>query len=557
MTEYLQLKQSNCKNCYKCIRNCPVKSIRFGDDQANIISNECILCGHCFVVCPQNAKQIRNDVPAAKALLASGAPVYASVAPSFVANYANVTMRSMQSALKKLGFAGAEETALGAELVKKQYDVMLDEGRRSVIITSCCPTVNLLIQKYYPAALPYLAPVVSPMRAHCLDIKRRHPEAKTVFIGPCISKKAEAEGISSGVDCALTFEELSAWLEEEKIAPAYEEEGNGCRARSFPTAGGILSSMNAANPDYAYMSVDGIENCARAIEELLAGKPGKCFIEMSACTGSCVGGPAMETREKHPLQSRIAVNRYTGREDGNEAALPVEKLRGSYTPMTVPRVHISEEAIADVLRQIGKTKPEHELNCGSCGYNTCREKAIAVLQGKANLTMCLPYLKEKAESFSDNIIEHTPNAIIVLNEDYAVQQLNSAACALINIKDSRDVTGEPVVRILDPRPFLDAYEGKRNLYNKRVYLAEYDKYVEQTVIYDRDYHILICIMRDVTEEVLRQQSKEALSRKTVEITDRMIEKQMRTVQEIASLLGETTAETRVALTRLKEALGDE
>ncbi len=555
MTDYLQLKQSNCKNCYKCIRNCPVKSIRFGDNQANIISDECILCGRCFVACPQNAKEIRDDVPAAKTLIASGAPVYASIAPSFVANYGSVTLRSMRDALMRLGFSGAEETALGAEMVKKQYDALVDAAQRSVLISSCCPTVNMLIQKHYPDALPYLAPVLSPMQAHCADIKRRIPDAKTVFIGPCISKKAEAED-SAAVDCALTFEELSAWLEAEQIVPRHAAEPEGCVSRLFPTPGGILRSMAADNPSYTYLSVDGIDNCARAIEELLDGNRGNCFVEMSACTGGCVGGPAMDAAQRHPLSGSIAVTRYAGKTDAG-VSCPPGALEKRFELMTLPRVHISDAAIADVLRQIGKTKPEDELNCGSCGYNTCREKAIAVLQGKANLTMCLPYLKEKAESFSDNIIAHTPNAIIVLNEDFAVQQLNSAACALINIRDARDVVGEPVVRILDPRPFASAYESKHNFYEKQLYLAEYGKYVEQMVIYDTDYHILICIMRDVTDEVRQQQSKEALSRTTVEIADRMMEKQMRAVQEIASLLGETTAETRIALTRLKETLKDD
>lgn len=554
VTEYLKLRQSNCKNCYKCIRNCPVKSIRFGDNQANIISDECILCGRCFVVCPQNAKHIRDDIPAARALIAQGLPVYASVAPSFVANYAGITMRSLETALKKLGFTGAEETALGAELVKTQYDAMVDAAQRGVIISSCCPTVNMLIQKHYPDALPYLAPVVSPMLAHCADLKRRYPTAKTVFIGPCISKKQEA-AVSADVDCALTFEELSAWLDAEHIQLEYEAEDAGSLSRLFPVPGGILRSMKAANADYAYLCVDGIDNCARAIEELLDNKPGKCFIEMSACTGGCVGGPAMDAQQRQPLRGGMAVSRYAGKSDAGISCLP-ETLFKNFEPMALPRVHISDKAIAEVLAQIGKTKPEHELNCGSCGYNTCREKAVAVLQGKANLTMCLPYLKEKAESFSDNIIAHTPNAIIVLNEDFIVQQLNSAACALMNIRDPRDVTGEPVVRILDPRPFADAFGNKRNAYDKELYLADYGRYVEQMVIYDADYHILICIMRDITEEVRQQHSKEALSRTTVEIADRMIEKQMRAVQEIASLLGETTAETRIALTRLKETLRD-
>jgi uncharacterized Fe-S cluster-containing protein len=464
-------------------------------------------------------------------------------------------MRSLTRVLKTLGFADAEETAIGAEMVKKQYDVMVNSGRRSIIISSCCPTVNLLIQKYYPDALPYLAPVMTPMLAHCTDIKRRHPEAKTVFIGPCISKKAEAAGSRGVVDCALTYEELSSWMAAENITPEYESEPQGSVSRLFPTAGGILRSMAAANSDYTYLTVDGIENCAHAIEELLSNKPGKCFIEMSACTGSCVGGPAMDLSQRHPLRSALAVNRYAGKDDAG-VSCPSGTLAYDYPPLATPRVHISDDALKDVLKQIGKTKPEHELNCGSCGYNTCREKAIAVLQGKANLTMCLPFLKDKAESFSDNIIENSPNAIFVLNESFEMQQLNSAACVLLNIREPQDVIGEPVVRLLDPLPFANAYESKQNAYDKRLYLADYDKYVEQTVIYDADFHIIICLMRDVSDGVRQQQSKEALSRTTVEIADKMIEKQMRAVQEIASLLGETTAETRIALTRLKETLKD-
>lgn len=206
---------------------------------------------------------------------------------------------------------------------------------------------------------------------------------------------------------------------------------------------------------------------------------------------------------------------------------------------------------------MGKTKPEHELNCGSCGYNTCREKAVAVIQGKADLTMCLPYLKEKAESFSDNIIKNTPNAVIVLNESFEVQQINASACELMNITDQSNILGDQVVRVLDPIVFFEVMDKGEDIYNRPVYLAEYKKYVEQTVIYDKGFHIIICIMRDVTQEQKQRAEKEELSRTTMEITDKVIEKQMRAVQEIASLLGETTAETKVALTKLKESLSNE
>ncbi|MCM1488055.1 MAG: 4Fe-4S binding protein, partial [Firmicutes bacterium] len=184
MSQYLKLKKSNCKNCYKCIRHCPVKSIRFFDNQAFIVEEECILCGQCFVVCPQNAKEIQNDAEKAKALIAGGKPVIASVAPSFAANYEGLTITALKNALKKLGFADAEETAEGATAVKQKYDEMVEKGEQELIISSCCHSVNLLIQKHFPEALPYLAKTVSPMQAHSLEIKKRNPEAKTVFIGP-------------------------------------------------------------------------------------------------------------------------------------------------------------------------------------------------------------------------------------------------------------------------------------------------------------------------------------------------------------------------------------
>ena len=204
--ECLTLKKSNCKNCYKCIRHCPVKSIRFSGNQAYIIGNECIMCGHCFVVCPQNAKQIVDETEKVKVLLQSGEPVIASLAPSFVANYHGAGINAMRSALKKLGFTDAEETAVGATIVKKEYERMIDEENRDIIITSCCHSVNLLIQKYHPDVLPYLADVLSPMQAHCKDIKRRIPDAKTVFIGPCVAKKDEAQYYEGMVDAVLTFD---------------------------------------------------------------------------------------------------------------------------------------------------------------------------------------------------------------------------------------------------------------------------------------------------------------------------------------------------------------
>lgn len=557
MSNCLQLKKSNCKNCYKCIRSCPVKSIRFSENQAHIIEDECILCGRCFVNCPQNAKQIRDDVHIAKELIASGTPVYVSVAPSYIANYPGVHMDMMEAALQKLGFAAAEETAIGAQIVKRAYEQMVAAREQKVIISSCCHSVNTLIQKKYPVALQYLAHIQSPMMAHCQKLKEEHPGCYTVFVGPCISKKDEADRYPGFVDCVLTFEELSHWLEMENVSfEEAEDTRERGRARLFPIAGGILRSMDLED-DFTYIVIDGVEECMAALEDIENGKIENCFIEMSACQGSCVGGPAMSSGKFYHVQEYMAVNQFAGKGDFSQQDVAREKLTKGFPFEGKLQPRPGSAAIEEILRKMGKSSPEQELNCGSCGYNTCRDKAVAVLNGKADLTMCLPYLKEKAESFSDKIISNTPNGIFVLNEQLEIQQMNAAAQKILNIKHSHDVVGEPIVKFLNPTDYLLAMNEPKRREESRKYLEQYDKYVDETILYDKEYNIVMSIMKDVTEEEHSRIHKEDHNRKVVEITDKVVEKQMRVVQEIASLLGETTAETKIALTKLKETLADE
>ncbi|MEG2174093.1 MAG: [Fe-Fe] hydrogenase large subunit C-terminal domain-containing protein [Oscillospiraceae bacterium] len=558
MAEFLKLKKSNCKNCYKCIRNCPVKSIRFSAGQANIVGNECILCGQCFVVCPQNAKEVVSDVEKVKVLLASGAPVIASIAPSFIANYDGAGIEGLQLALKKLGFFAAEETAIGATMVKREYERMLEQDNCDLLISSCCHSVNLLIQKYFPAELPYLAPIVSPMQAHCLEIKRRFPTAKTVFIGPCVAKKDEADLHQGIVDAVLTFEELTEWLCAQAIdIERHRDDTPQSRARFFPTTGGILKTMDCNQRGYTYLAIDGVENCIAALRDIEGGQLHHCFIEMSACVGSCIGGPIMEKYHHSPVHGFVEVSSYAGDKDFVVNPLPPQQMAKQMHPIE-RLVHLpSERELMAILKQMGKTKPEHELNCGSCGYNTCRDKAVAVYQGKADFSMCLPFLKDRAESFSDSIVNNSPTGILVLNENFEVQQINNAALRIMNIRAASDVLGEPVVRILDPTDFMSVMRGGASLHGHRVYLAEYKKYIDETIIYDKDYRSLICLMRDVTSEETQREKKEFISKQTIETTDRVVEKQMRIVQEIASLLGETAAETKIALTKLKESIGNE
>ena len=558
MADCLMLKKSNCKNCYKCIRFCPVKSIRFSGNQAYIIGNECILCGHCFVVCPQDAKQIVDETEKVRVLLQSGAPVYVSLAPYFIANYEGVGIGSMRTALKKLGFCDAEETAVGATIVKNEYERMIDEQESDVIISSCCHSVNLLIQKYFPKELPYLANVLSPMQAHCMDIKKRVPEAKTVFIGPCVAKKDEAQYYEGIVDAVLTFDELTKWLKDEgiELTPETDSDENS-RARFFPTTGGILKTMKQDNPDYTYMAIDGVENCIQALKDIENGKVHKCFIEMSACSGSCVGGPVMEKFHRSPVKDYMAVSDFAGKNDFKVEQPDSLELKKTFTVIEKKLQDPTDDEINEVLRRMGKFKPSDELNCGSCGYNTCREKAVAIIQGKAEISMCLPYLKDKAESFSDTIVKNTPNGLMVLNEALEVQQINGAALKIINLRRAEDIMGDLVVRVLDPKPFMEVLASGKPIRNQKTFLAEYGRYVEQTILYDKEYRLIICIMRDITDEEDIREKKEEISRRTVEIADKVVDKQMRIVQDIASLLGETAAETKIALTKLKETIEDE
>ena len=515
----LTLKKSNCKNCYKCIRNCPVKAIRFSGNQAHIISNECILCGQCFVVCPQNAKQIVNEIEKVKVMIQSGDPVYVSLAPSFIANYDGVGIESMREALLKLGFKDVEETAVGATYVKNEYERMLKEDDRDVVISSCCHSINLLIQKKFPSLLVYLADVQSPMQAHCSEIKRNDPSAKCVFIGPCVAKKDEADHYKGIVDAVLTFEELTNWLKEEKIELVKNmERDENTRARFFPTTGGVLKTMKQDAVGYTYLAIDGVENCMAALKDIENGHIHKCFIEMSACIGSCIGGPVMEKYHGDSIiKDYISIADYAGREDFNVPQPRSGDLRKRFSYIEPINQQPSDMEIMAVMRQMGKFKPSDELNCGSCGYNTCREKAIAIIHGKAEISMCLPYLKDKAESFSDTIVKNTPNGLIVLNEKLEVQQINDAMLKIMNLRSESDVLGEQVVRILDPRVFLNALNTGRSVHNQRTYLPEYKRYVEQSVIYDRESRLIIGIMRDITAEESDREKREDISRKKLRI----------------------------------------
>ncbi len=555
MSAVLSLNKSNCKDCYKCIRNCPVKAISFAEDHAQIISTDCILCGKCFVVCPQNAKEVRSDVSAVREAIRAGKTVCASVAPSFITDFDVSSISNLATALRALGFSIVEETAVGAEIVSHEYDRMMEKGEQSIIISSCCASINSLILKYHPMMKNSLAHVLSPMQAHCKLMREQHSNAFTVFVGPCISKKGEADE-SEYTDAAITFDELRQWLENEKITitrePDDEEEGK--RARLYPSTGGILRTLHPSN-GYHTMAVDGVENCQEVLRELEAGKLQKVFIEMSACEGGCINGPSIRDHRQTRVSSVLAMENYAG--DGEFGVDMPGKVNCRFPDKALRKVMPGSAAIQDVLNQMGKTSPDKELNCGCCGYPTCRDKAIAVCQGRAEIGMCLPFLKAKAETFSEQILSSTPNSIMVLNEDLIVQQVNDAAIKMFKLTGADDIVGAPIVRLLDPSDYMNVVLSGKNVINKCHYIAEYKLFVEESIVYDKQYRILVSVMRDVTEREHSRAQEQEIRKQTLEITNNVINKQMTVVQEIASLLGETTAETKIALTKLKDAMKNE
>jgi iron only hydrogenase large subunit-like protein len=556
MSTALTSKQNDCRSCYKCIRNCPTKSISFQNGQASIIPNECVMCGACYLICPQNCKVIRDDLPVAQKLVKENKEVYVSLAPSYLASFPKSSFATLRAAIKKLGITDVEETAIGATIVKKQYDALCDDGKHDILISTCCHSVNLLIEKHYPQASCYLADVLSPMLAHGKDLKQRHPGCKVIFVGPCISKKNEIEMYPDYVDCVLTFLELERWFSSAKVTPedaAGVEALPESKARLFPTEGGILETMEKDNPSFTYLSVGGMDECIEALKDICSGKVHHCFIEMSSCSGSCINGPAISPKARAVVSAYLAIHRSAGEKDFKVTSYSYQELKKSMPAFSVMDVVPSEEQIRAVLAQIGKSSSKDELNCSSCGYPSCRDKAIAVIKGKANLEMCLPFLMEKAKSFSNQIVEGSDNAIVVVNENFQIQLANKALASLVNAPRAKDLIGKPLSSILEDDLFSLALGGTP-IKAKKLNLAEYGKWVEATINYDPQFHIIIAVYRDVTELEQQRQKEKDLADKTAEVTSQVIEKNMRAVQEIASLLGESTAETKVALTQLKDAL---
>lgn len=565
MAEYLEFRKARCKDCYKCLRECPVKAIDVTNHQAKIIAERCILCGHCTITCPQNAKIVHSELDSVKQILATGKRVIASVAPSFISSFGVPNFSVFKIALGKLGFADAEETAVGARAVTAEYKKLLESGKFDNFITSACPAICHLIQEYYPKALRYLAPVDSPMIAHAKILKAADPDAQIIFLGPCIAKKREAYE-SHLIDGVLTFEDLQALFAEKEIVlseisdlPMTGKAKFANLAKIYPISRGIIKSFDTQPDNYEYMAVDGVARCMKALDniESLSG----VFLEMNACIDGCVNGPCSLDLPGGSVKATSDVRNYVRRE---REQLPMEHtpkptpvdLTGFYPRLRSNSTPATEREITEILRKTGKTKPEDELNCGACGYSTCREKAWAVLNGYADLEVCLPYMRERAETMSYEIIQNSPYGIIVLDRDMNIMDINSKAMELYGMT-GQSVKGRPAMDFFNPSDFMIALTEKKDQEQKKVLIPATGAYVDLSINILDGHDVLFGILNDVTKKVSFDEQLSKVKMETLVTTDEVIKKQMRVAQEIASLLGETTAETKVALLKLKKTLQQE
>lgn len=556
---------ARCRDCYRCVRTCSVKAVKVQNGQATVVPELCLACGSCVRECPQGAKQIREDRAAVQEAIRAGKTVVASVAPSAPAFFDTRSFAPMEEALKRLGFAAAYETAFGAEMVGQAHHEWVEAHRDQwPLITSSCPVVVNLIEKYYPDLIPHLAPIVSPMVAHGRWLRAQYgSEAFVVFIGPCIAKKAEMleESVAGAVDAVMTFAELLEWLQEEGISlPTEEGEPEPAPrvpARLFPVEGGLVGTANMDTDMLTshIVTTSGLSACEDVLRGIRAGRLAACLVELMACEGGCINGPAMEDHIDSVYVARQRVMEFAARRQPNPMPARHEwpDLSRSYQDKHVPVSEFTEEQIQEVLHMVDKYAPEDELNCGACGYPTCRDKARATLRGMAEATMCIPYMRRRAESLRQVVIDVTPNPVVIVDSRLHIQDLSPSAEQAFHCY-RQQVAGKPLRTIMpNVDAFLRARDTGRPVVGEMVRIRD-DLIAEQTIMPVPGQNLLVGILRDITEQVRQREQLEHIREETLRRTEEVIRKQMRVAHEIAQLLGETTAETKMMLSRLAKVL---
>ncbi|MDP4190468.1 MAG: [Fe-Fe] hydrogenase large subunit C-terminal domain-containing protein [Bacteroidota bacterium] len=555
-------EKANCQDCYKCVRACPVKAIKVENGSATVIYELCITCGTCVDVCPAGAKKVRDDLGRAKQLLNLKEKVIASIAPSFISEFPNTDPKLIIAALKKLGFYGVSETALGAQEVSANVAELLRAENPKLLISSACPSVVEYIKKYHPDNSDNVTGFLSPLLSQCKLLKKQYgDEVGIVFIGPCIAKKKEAEAHPELLDVVITFEDFERWMDEsnvsfdelsasegDKFIPEDSKEG-----ALYPIDGGMCSGIkaNLTLTDNQFMSFSGISNISNALmfSEQLNLK-NNLFLELLACEGGCINGPKASRRCATVLKKYNILN-YAQYPDNEIPRRPTISIKENLEIEPIQHKEHIEAAIKDVLREIGKVSLKDELNCAGCGYNTCRDFAISMLENKSEKTMCVSYMRQLAQKKANALIQTMPSGIVIVDDKLKIVESNLNWAKLM---------GEEVELLYEVKPGLEgAYLYKIVPFYKlfQNVLDSGNDIVGKEINFNNNVLLFSIftieknrfvggIFRDITEPWVR---KEQIINKAKQV----IKKNLSTVQKIAYLLGENAAETEVILNGIIES----
>ena len=555
--------KNNCQDCYKCVRRCPVKAIKIEDNSAMIVPDLCIACGTCYRVCPAKAKQARNDLTRAKHLVQSGKDVYVSLAPSWITEFDDISKEQMIATLRRLGFRGVSETALGAEEVSANIAKLLDEASSDsslsghLFISTACPAVVEYINKYLPERTNNLTKLTSPLLAHCSLLKKAlGKDIEIIFIGPCIAKKLEADRHPNLLSLSLSFNDLRQWLKEEnielkdihisvfdKFALTKAEEGT-----AYPIEGGMIETLKPyiQNKQAYLMQITGIENIKRELKNLKEtdfDRP--VFIECLACEGGCINGPCT-TSKKSGFEKRLEVLKESNFSGLAGKRTPSVDITLNYTEDHITPPEHDEFEIKKILASIGKYSIEDEINCGGCGYNTCRNFAKALLDGKAEPEMCVSHMKQQAQRKANALLRCIPSPIVIANAQLRIMEYNDKFVETFwNDEEHTDIYDKENLHGADLRDFINF----TNLFSASLDL-EQDIHREHVRFNDKLFDVVVFnidkkqIVGGIIEDVTNMEmKKEQIAEKAKEV----IHKNLATVQQIACTLGEHMAETEVLL----------
>lgn len=554
-------EKRECQDCYKCVRQCPVKAIKVQDACATIVTEMCVFCGHCVAVCPNAAKHVRDDLPRARQLVRLPGRVFVSLAPSWVTEFADVPASHMIAALRRLGFAGVSETALGAQQVSAHVAQALDTQPERVLISSACPTVVAWIQKHRPHLTASITGLLSPLLAHCRMLRSRYgTNMAVVFIGPCIAKKIEADDHPDLLEVALTFEDLRLWLTAERIdlrslttepedvfLPHSAEEGV-----LYPVDGGMIAGIrvHCGVDDAAFMSFSGLGAVEKALDGLEEMEPGSgLFLELLACEGGCINGPKVTRCGSTVTKRRRILTGSRLPEEGRVPRHPEIDIHRAIVAQPLDQPPTTETGVSEVLRSIGKRSLEDELNCGGCGYDSCREFGRALLAGRAERAMCVSWMRQLAFKKANVLIHRMPSAVVIVDGDLRVLECNAAFTAIITARHPAsvpaDIEGLSLVTLLPFHSlFASVLKNDLDIIDRDIRFL--DTILHLSVFTIEPHAVVGAILQDITRPVVQ---KEQVIKRAREV----IQKNLATVQKIAYLLGENAAESEVTLNSIIES----